>query len=349
MQKQIKIYWGRMDIPNERYILTLPINKDPNRPNFYSTLITTIENHAYMEAHNMGLATGRWDLNRIYDEIDANPNLFKEDETIYIREGFDEEIGNQHNPNIEFPFNNARLEYFIPASNNNDSSDDDVMSDGFVVGGGKRKRNRTRHTFVGKKVLPLPPQSHQSKFYKNTKANIEKATANFLSEEKIRQNASLTYTPSEENFLLEATKATKGGSKFEVNTNVKVYWRNIDGTYSPHIAKITEINNNEITLTFKTPRYIWRGDPNTATDEKGNKLIEKIQREFPPIPKKGGRKSRTKKRKSSKKRTKSLFKKKRTKKRRKKRRKKRGYGGKSPKRTKRRGKSPKRKSRKRRR
>ncbi len=336
MQKQIKIYWGRMDIPNENNVLTVDLI-DAN-PKEYSVSLTTIEYEGNRAAHSMGLPYGVWDLNNIFDEIDNDPNLRREGENIYIKKGFDEEIGNQHNPNIEYPFNNARLEYFIPASNNNDSSDDDVMPDGFVSGGGKRKR--TRHTFVlgKKKVLPLPPSYQQSKFYKNTKANIEKATANFLEKEKIRQNASLTYTPSEENLLLEATKAKKGGSKYEVNTNVKVYWRNIDGTYSPHIAKITEINNNEITLTFENPRYIWRGDPNTATDKKGNKLIEKIQREFPPIPKKGGRKSKRKtrkrRRKSRKKKrtrrrkrkTKSLFKKKRTKKR--------GYGGKSSKRRK---------------
>ena len=82
------------------------------------------------------------------------------------------------------------------------------MSKQIIFGGGKRKR--TRHIFVGKRVASLPPPSQQSDFYKKTKAKIENATADFLKDEKIRQNASLTYTPSEENFILEATK---GGGK----------------------------------------------------------------------------------------------------------------------------------------
>jgi len=346
MQKQIKIFWGRMDYPNENYELTVGLSDENS--NYYSVSLTSIEYVGYEAAHNMGLPSGDWDLNNIYAEIEDDNNMYREGEKIYIKKGFDEEKGNQHNPNIIFPFGNARLEYFIPASNNNDSSDDDNAFG--VFGGGKRKR--TRHNFVGKRVASLPPPSQQSEFYKKTKANIKRATKDFLKHEKIRQNVSLTYTPSEENFILEATEAKKGGGKYhnmyEVNTNVKVYWRNDNGTYSPHIAKITAINNNEITLTFKNPRYIWRGDPETATDEKGNKLIEKIQREFPRIPKKGGyggksTKKRTKsllkkKRTKSlfkKKRTKSLFKKKRTKRRKsrkKRRRTKRKRGRKSPKR-----------------
>ena len=259
MEKQIQVLWGKMHDPNDIQELTLTINKEPDSK-YYSVARAILQYEGDEAARNMGLPSGVWDLNNIYDEIEARPDMFREGEMIYIHEGLDEK---KSVAQVDFyPFGNARLEYFIPASNNNDSSDDDVMSDGFVSGGGK----------------------------------------------------------------------------YEVNTNVKVYWRNIDGTYLPYKAKITEINNNEITLTFENPRYIWRGDPNTATDEKGNKLIEKIQREFPPIPKKGGRKSKRKtrkrRRKSRKKKrtrrrkrkTKSLFKKKRTKKR--------GYGGKSPKRRK---------------
>ena len=226
MQKQIKIWWGRQDLQTENYELTVSLNNEPNS-NYYSVSLTAIENEAYREANNKGFPRGIWDFNNIYDEIDANTNMYKENEQIYIRKGFDEEQGDQHNPNVLFAFGNTRLEYFIPASNNNDSSDDDVMADGFVVGGGK---------------------------YNNL---------------------------------------------YEVNSHVKVYWRNDNGTYSPHIAKITAINDDEITFAFKNPTYIWRGDPETATDGKGNKLIEKIQREFPRI-RKGGRKSRTKKRRTKK-------------------------------------------------
>jgi hypothetical protein len=268
MQKQIKIFWGRYpneNYPNDNYELTVDLNDENSKE--YSVSLTSIVSAGDAAADNMDLQEGTWDLNQIYDVVANNPNLRKEGDKIYIKKGFDEEKGNQHNP--IYPFGDARLEYFIPASNNNDSSDDDLMGDGFVFGGGKRKR--TRHTFVGKKVLPLPPPSQQSEFYKKTKANIENATADFLREEKIQKNASLTYTPSEENFILEATK---GG-----------------------------------------------GNPKTATDVKGNKLIRNIVREFPPIPKKGGRKSRKKKKRT-----------KRRKSRKKRRRTKRKRGRKSPKR-----------------
>lgn len=211
MQKQIKIWWGRQDLPTENYELTVGLNNDPNS-NYYSVSLTEIEDKAYTEAYNKGFPRGNWDFNNIYDEIDANTNIYKENEQIYIRKGFDEEQGNQHNPNVLFAFGNTRLEYFIPGSNNNDSSSSDPeMEDGFVVGGGKRKRSR--HSFVGKRVPPLPTTSQQSEFYKKTKSKIKNATANFLAEEKIRQNASLSYTPSEENLILEATKIKKGGKK----------------------------------------------------------------------------------------------------------------------------------------
>ena len=214
MQKQIKIFWGRYpneNYPNDNYELTVGLNDENS--NYYSVSLTSIEYAGYEAANGKGLTSGLWDLNQIYDVVANNPNLRKVGDKIYIKKGFDEEKGNQHNP--IYPFGDARLEYFILASNNNDSSDDDVTGDGFVVGGGKRKRDqkRTRHTFVGEKVLPLPPPSKQSEFYKKTKANIENATADFLREEKTQQNATLSLSPSEENFILEATKSKKGGRK----------------------------------------------------------------------------------------------------------------------------------------
>ena len=218
MSKQIKIRWGILNYPDNEYELTVGLNDEPDS-NYYSISLGSIETAASGAVNGLRLPQGgSWDLNYIYDVIDApNNNMYREDEKIYIKKGFDEEKGDQDN--TEFPFGDARLEYFIPASNNNDSSDDDVTGDGFVVGGVKRKR--TRHTFVGTRVSsPVPPLSKQSPFYKKTKSNIEKATADFLKEEadflndeKERQKNRLPFTPDEEDLIMEATKSKKGGGK----------------------------------------------------------------------------------------------------------------------------------------
>ena len=212
MSKQISIRWGIQNYQNNEYELTVGLNNEQNT-NYYNISLESIEDAATLAANEIGISGGFWDLNQIYGAVDTNNNMYRDDEKIYIKKGFDETKGNQDN--TEFPFGQARLEYFIPSSNNNstnnNSSDDDMMGDGFVFGGGKGvKRKRTRHTFVGKKVASLPLPSQQSKFYKKTKADIEKATANFLEDEKNRKNNRLPFTPDEEALIMEATN---GGGK----------------------------------------------------------------------------------------------------------------------------------------
>ena len=215
MEKQIKIVWGKQDIQNDRHEITVTIHKEANS-DYYKVPIRIIENVGYQAVNNMGLPIGYWDINLIYDEIDSNSYMFKEDDIIYIHAGIDEKKGNQSTSDF-FPFGNTRLEYFIPASNNNNSSSSASEGEGEFLQsyGGRRKslfkKKRTKSLFKKKRTKSLFKKKRtkrrkrrKSKKRKTKKKKTRKTRSKKKRGGMLRRRQRRTYTAEEQEIIRRA-------------------------------------------------------------------------------------------------------------------------------------------------